>query len=68
MTTQENHCEGCLGLTGPIVVQCTHTKENLTGECPCTSCIVKSMCRGKNVYNCKEFNTWFESHVVINIQ
>ena len=67
MTNQETPCKGCLGLTFKDV-QCTHIEKNLTGECPCTLCIIKPMCRGKNVDNCKEFNIWHKSHVAINIQ
>jgi hypothetical protein len=35
------YCEGCRTL----ITGCVYKQHNITGECPCTACIIKPMCK-----------------------
>ncbi len=42
------YCEGCTYNDSPC------SDYNPDGNCPCTNCIVKTMCQG----SCNDFDTW----------
>lgn len=44
-----NHCKGCLTYIegdedDPDAIYCSKVEKNHDGSCPCTLCIIKSMC------------------------
>ena len=65
-----NNCEGCRDLlrylethegigTGP---HCTLFNDD--GDCPCTICVIKSMCSGGRL--CENFSIWWHDQGVYN--
>ncbi len=50
VTTVNHHCEGCLDYHHvDIGNESECISENLEGDCPCTNCIVKTMCTTANI-------------------
>lgn len=65
----EDNCKGCRSYTeyvnglGVYVLKaypcCRWSDDNTNGECPCASCIVKTMCGNP----CKPYEKWEEDHL-----
>ena len=51
-----NHCKGCLTYKSEDLndVFCSRISDNEDGNCPCSKCIIKSMCDEV----CPQFNRW----------
>jgi hypothetical protein len=62
--TVNHHCEGCLDYhCGYIKSESECIRENLQGDCPCTNCIVKTMCTANTI--CDNFRNSFRIRKLI---
>ena len=48
-------CKGCRSLNYEGLIVCKRGKYNHLGKCPCTICLVKSMC----INGCKKYTTFY---------
>ena len=48
---KHNNCDGCM------IEDCDYYKDNFNGICPCTNCIVKTMCKD-DVDACDTWQNW----------
>ncbi len=52
---ENKYCEGCVDYTKEIAaLECI--EHNKSGSCPCTECVVKTMCSGDDI--CRTFKLW----------
>ena len=60
-----HHCKGCITPDdGPDFDGCPYTEYNIEGACPCTICVVKTMCGDP----CPEYEKWIRDKGVWGIK
>ncbi len=56
MKIKHQNCSGCSVNNSPIE-DCNYYNYNKDGSCPCTECLVKTMCKSET-QECDPFYTW----------
>jgi len=59
VATYKKHCRGCPSFKGR---DCSFQTRNSKGKCPCSLCVVKSMCRSY----CDKWHSWADSVSPLN--
>ena len=53
---ENKYCEGCVDYIMRIPEGLECIEHNKSGSCPCTECVVKTMCSGNDI--CRPFKLW----------